>query len=225
MTNVPTTARTKNQSAPVAPPLSPPCTVASTVGPESGGPSSHAGGTVRTALCAGRLIMLALVPITVLGATAAAAAGTAAASPIPARSAPAPKKESLGYLNDHPCDLLTRSEVEKVVRVTMGPGQATPDSYGGSCAYNTTDPSAIINLVYGFNPGTAASVSHIKGTVHSEPSVGHGAYCVASSGALPLVELLMNVGNYQGTPYALDINIDTCAHAVALAKLASVVIF
>jgi hypothetical protein len=31
---------------------------------------------------------------------------------------------------------------------------------------------------------------------------------------------LANVGNYQGVPYSVNINIDTCAHAVALAKLA-----
>ena len=175
-----------------------------------------------------RLAIFALVPITVLALTATAAGAAGAnlakdkvAAHKSATPKPAAPKESLAYYNNHPCSLLTRSEVEQVVHVPMGPGQAQPNAYGGSCNYQTTDDASGINLVYGFNAGSAASTSHISGKTHKEPSVGHGAYCVTTTeGGFPFAELLMNVGNYQGTPYSLDISVDTCAHADALAVIA-----
>ncbi len=177
----------------------------------------------QTSRGAGRLVMLALVPISVLATTtaAASAAGASTTSHNVAPHTATPPKESLAYYNNHPCSLLTRSEVEKVVHAPMGSGQASPNSYGGSCSYDTTDPAAGVNLVYGFNAGSAAGTSHIKGTVHNEPSVGHGAYCVTTTeGGFPFAELLTNVGNYQATPYSLDISVGTCAQADALAQLA-----
>jgi hypothetical protein len=196
-------------------------------GPATTAPLGHRLGT-RARSGAAHLAALVLVPITVLALTAPAASATGtnlAREQVGGHKSASPKtavpKESLTYYNNHPCSLITRSEVEQVVHVPMALGQAQPNSYGGSCNYQTTDAASGINLVYGFNPGAAASTSHISGKTHKEPSVGHGAYCVTTTeGGFPFSELLMDVGNYQGTPYSLDITVDTCAQADALAVIA-----
>src|ERR1700733_4509800 len=65
----------------------------------------------QTGRGAGRLVMLALVPITVLATTSAAtsAAGASTTSHKAATHSAAPAKESLAYYNNHPCSLLSRS--------------------------------------------------------------------------------------------------------------------
>jgi hypothetical protein len=178
----------------------------------------------KTATLSGkaRVTVLAIMPLSVfLAANAAAAASADAAPRAGASHITAGPRHSLAYYNNNPCALLTRNEVEKVVHVRMGPGQQSPNTYGGSCNYQNTQPASIVNVGYAFNGGPAASVGHIKGAIHQERSVGHGAYCISTTeGGGPFAEILMNVGMYQGIEFSLEITLDTCAHGATLAEIA-----
>jgi hypothetical protein len=159
------------------------------------------------------------VALTLGGTVALQLTGTSgAADRVHPFHAVAESKRSLSFYMTHPCEFITKAEVASTLHQPMGAGQASPNSYGGSCSYQTTGTVATANVDFGFDPGTAASVhADIKGKTMSEPSVGHGAYCVTNGSAI--VTFVANVGQANGEGYNLNLAVDTCAHGAALAKL------
>lgn len=154
--------------------------------------------------------------------------GLAAASPAGAATRPAVQatkgaskatKQKALYWSEHPCQLFTQKEVNKVLGAPMKVDQNGPSAYGGQCGYQTTGTNMWAALSYGFQPGTAASArSDLSGTYTAEKSVEAGAYCMDTHNHTVNFEL--PVGTMQGGPYRLDIAVETCPMGVALGKVA-----
>jgi hypothetical protein len=72
-------------------------------------------------------------------------------------------------------------------------------------------------LTYFFETGTAAShKATLPGPFVNEPSVGHGAFCVAKGFSVGW--LYANVGTYSGSAQTLSIVDKSCAYSVKFAR-------
>jgi Protein of unknown function (DUF3558) len=126
------------------------------------------------------------------------------------------KKHPASYFTLHPCALIPRAEVVTIFAgAPMAPGQASPNAYGGSCAYTTTGTDPDDNVNYSFSAGTASSVrKFVKTPLTPEKSVGHNAYCSGNGG------LYADAGTIKGAPAHLIMAAGTCAADVKFAKAA-----
>ncbi len=139
-----------------------------------------------------------------------------------AASASGPPKYSVDYYDLHPCSLITSGQVKSVFGMAVGPGRtilphADGGPGGGKCEYSTANEDQ--TLTYSFETGTAASEKAVlPGPFVNEPTVGHGAFCVAKGFSVGW--LYANVGTYNGSAENLDIIDDSCAYSVKFARYA-----
>jgi hypothetical protein len=137
---------------------------------------------------------------------------TAAASGLP--------KYSFAYYNLHPCSLITSGQVKSVFGMAVGRSRAIPPHVdggpgGGKCEYSTANDDH--TLAYSFEAGTAASEkATLPGPFVNEPSVGHGAFCVAKGFSVGW--LYANIGTYNGSAETLSIVDNSCAYSVKFAQ-------
>ena len=131
-----------------------------------------------------------------------------------------PPKYSFAYYDLHPCSLITSGQVKGVFGRAVGPSRAIlPHVDGGpgegKCEYSTANEEH--TLTYFFETGTAASEkATIPGPYENEPSVGHGAFCVAKGFSVGW--LYANVGTYNGSDQNLSIVDNSCTYSVKFAR-------
>jgi hypothetical protein len=142
---------------------------------------------------------------------------TASAVLVPLTSAGAStKKHPVSYFALHPCSLVTKAQVESIFAgAPMAPPQASPNPFGGSCAYTTTGTNPNANVNWEFSAGSASSAKKfVKKPLTAEKSVGHNAFCSANGG------LYADAGTLKGAPSQLIMAAGNCATDVAFAKAA-----
>jgi hypothetical protein len=133
-----------------------------------------AGPSFRRFARAGRRSLAAVV----LGCAATTAFPIGAAS-----GAGTPSQHSLSYYYNHPCALITSKQVKSVFGMPVGRSRtilphADGGPGGGKCEFSTANEER--TLAFSFEAGTAASEkATVPGSYVNEPSVGHGAFCVA----------------------------------------------
>jgi len=99
------------------------------------------------------------------------------------------------------------NQVKSVFGIPVGQGRtilphADGGPGGGKCEYGTANEERTLSFL--FEAGTAASEkAAIPGPYVNEPSVGHGAFCVAKGFSVGW--LYANVGTYNGSPQNLAI--------------------
>ena len=104
--------------------------------------------------------------------------------------------------------------------MAVGRGRAIPPHVdggpgGGKCEYSTANDDH--TLAYSFEAGTAASEkATLPGPFVNEPSVGHGAFCVAKGFSVGW--LYANIGTYNGSAETLSIVDNSCAYSVKFAQ-------
>jgi hypothetical protein len=145
----------------------------------------------------------------------------ATALPIGAESATAaPTQHTVSYYNDHPCALITSNQVKSVFGMPVGQGRTIlPHADGGpgegKCEYSTSNQE--LTLSFFFETGTAASKkASIPGPYANEPSLGHGAFCVAKGFSAGW--LYANVGSFSGSAQNLSIVDSNCTYSVKFAR-------
>jgi hypothetical protein len=143
-----------------------------------------------------------------------------AAIPVSTAGASGPPKYSFAYYDLHPCSLITSGQVKSVFGTAVGPGRTILPHVdggpgGGKCEYSTANEE--YTLTYSFETGTAASEKAVlPGPFVNEPTVSHGAFCVAKG--LSVGWLYANVGTYHGKAENLSIVDTSCTYSVKFAR-------
>jgi hypothetical protein len=151
----------------------------------------------------------------IVGCTATTALPIAAASATAAQT-----QHTLSYYYNHPCALITSNQVKSVFGMPVGQGRtilphADGGPGGGKCEYGTANEERTLSFL--FEAGTAASEkAAIPGPYVNEPSVGHGAFCVAKGFSVGW--FYANVGSYNGSPENLAIVDSNCTYSVKFAR-------
>jgi hypothetical protein len=153
--------------------------------------------------------------------TAIALCLVALSLPVSAAAVSAPQKHTLAYYNDHPCSLITQSQVHSVFGHSVGPGRAIASKHiGGSAAGAKCEYSSIagsIDLSYSFEQGNASSEkAFTPGPYTNEPSVGHNTFCVAKG--FSTGSLYADLGNFAGSSENLSVVDSSCSESVQFAK-------
>jgi hypothetical protein len=136
----------------------------------------------------------------------------AAVLPFSAAGAKGAHKRPLSYYSEHPCSLVTRSEIQSVFGQPMAAEHVLGHgAYGAQCSYSTTGSVATDNVDFSITSGTLSSAKQaVKGPYTNEKSVGHHAFCAGDG------NLYADAGELDGA--------SGCATAVKLAKDAFAVI-
>jgi hypothetical protein len=140
------------------------------------------------------------------------------------------QKHPVVYFEQHPCALITKSQAENAVAAPVNVGEPSTTAGDGQCSYVPTVLSA---HSVEFDVGAGAPADRAKEYLGgkpakvSEPSVASGAFCLSSpSGAFAGYDavLFANAGGTNPAPDHVDIEANSCAEALALAKDALAVI-